>query len=627
LSVLDGQIRSACWSLDGTTLAFALGPPFYEIWAAEIDPNVSTVEALGPAQTLDEHILEMVAFYSRRIGTDPQDACAHSSRARYYDCLHEREKAITDMRQWSAILSGSDLHGGTSRKNKRILNGPFNCQFVFSAERLVNETPILNVAFGQKGRCNMKSFKIPILSMSLLGLCLLSGLDTPPAHADFTFGTPTNVGTPLNTAADDGTYSFSTDGLELYCASNLGRASDDYDLYVSTRSSIADVWSEPVNLGPIINSSYYDSMPCLSSDGLELFFNSERPGGSGTVDLWVTTRTTKADTWTHPVNLGPVVNSKQDEQHPTISSDGLTLIFESWQSGGYGGGDLWVSTRDSTSNAWNAPMNLGPTVNTPYNEFWPRLSPDDQVLFFSSDNRPGGFGGIDLWMAIRGTIDDSWSVPVNLGSSINTSAYEGAPTVSLDGSILYFASDRPGGLGGWDQWQVPIIPTCDFNGDGIVDAADVCIMVEHWLTDEPLCDIGPMPWGDGIVDVQDLIVLAEHLFEIYPSAETVDVNEANNGGQIELELGKLLVVSLESNPSTGYRWELVENNESILKHFGQTEFKPSETSDPPIVGASGWEIFRFKAVSAGQMTLELVYHRSWEDAEPLNTFLIQVTVN
>jgi predicted secreted protein/N-acetylneuraminic acid mutarotase len=169
-------------------------------------------------------------------------------------------------------------------------------------------------------------------------------------------------------------------------------------------------------------------------------------------------------------------------------------------------------------------------------------------------------------------------------------------------------------------------PPPDFNGDGIVDAADVCMMIDYWGTDEPSYDIAPPPFGDGVVDVNDLILLAEHLFEVYPSAETVDVNEADNGGQVELELGKLLVVTLESNPSTGYRWELIENDESVLKQFGQVEYKPSDTSDPPMVGAAGWEIFRFKAVSTGQMTLELVYHRTWEDVEPLKTFSVQVIV-
>jgi predicted secreted protein/N-acetylneuraminic acid mutarotase len=169
-------------------------------------------------------------------------------------------------------------------------------------------------------------------------------------------------------------------------------------------------------------------------------------------------------------------------------------------------------------------------------------------------------------------------------------------------------------------------PQPDFNGDGIVDDTDMCMMIDYWRTDESLYDIAPPPFGDGIVDVQDLIVVAEHLFEVYPSADTVDVNEADDDGQVELELGKLLVVTLESNPSTGYRWELLNNNESILKQFGQAEYKPADTSEPPIVGAGGWEIFRFKAVNAGQMTLELIYHRSWEDAEPLKTFSIQVIV-
>jgi len=84
---------------------------------------------------------------------------------------------------------------------------------------------------------------------------------------------------------------------------------------------------------------------------------------------------------------------------------------------------------------------------------------------------------------------------------------------SADGSTLYFESERPGGLGGNDIWQAPILPIVDLNGDGIVDADDMCIMVDHWGTDEAICDIGPMPWGDGVVDVQDLVILAAHLFE------------------------------------------------------------------------------------------------------------------
>jgi hypothetical protein len=101
---------------------------------------------------------------------------------------------------------------------------------------------------------------------------------------------------------------------------------------------------------------------------------------------------------------------------------------------------------------------------------------------------------------------------MHLGPLVNNVGRDGTPNISADGSTLYFASFT-GGFGSADIWKAPILPIVDFNGDGIVDAADMCIMVDHWGEDYSLCDIGPMPWGDGIVDVQDLIVLAEHLFE------------------------------------------------------------------------------------------------------------------
>ncbi|MBC8217182.1 MAG: hypothetical protein H8E73_01840 [Planctomycetes bacterium] len=96
---------------------------------------------------------------------------------------------------------------------------------------------------------------------------------------------------------------------------------------------------------------------------------------------------------------------------------------------------------------------------------------------------------------------------------IESPHYDSAPDISHDCLTLYLRSDRRGGFGDADIWRAAIIPIGDLNGDGIVDAADMCIMVDHWGENYPLCDIGPMPWGDGVVDVEDLKVLAEHLFE------------------------------------------------------------------------------------------------------------------
>ena len=455
-----------------------------------------------------------------------------------------------------------------------------------------------------------------------LVLVLALGLAAKVAKADFTFGEPTNLGPAINSAGGDAAPSISADGLEFYFHRWPGGVGE---LWVARRENPDSEWGSPSKLGPNVNSPNFDGRPCISANGLLLYFFSNRPGGFGMADLWVTIRATVNDNWGTPVNLGATVNSAYGEIHPSISTYGLELYFQSDRPGGHGNFDIWVSTRATTSDPWGTPMNLGPTINTSAHDEWPGISPDGLLLFFSS-NRSGGFGSWDLYMARRTTREDPWGPPMNLGPMVNSASLEAGTTISTDGSMIYFQSTRSGGLGGSDIWQLPISPIVDFNNDGIVDAADVCIMVEHWLTDYPLCDIGPMPWGDGVVDVQDLIVIAEYLSPVGP--EEVNVNEADDGGQIELEQGQILVVTLESNPTTGYQWEQAEDQEPILEQMGEAEFIPSDEGEPPMAGAGGWEIFRFKAISAGKMTLQLVYHRTWEEGvEPVNTFSLDVVIH
>jgi hypothetical protein len=281
-----------------------------------------------------------------------------------------------------------------------------------------------------------------------------------------------------------------------------------------TRPTTDDEWGQPVNLGPTVNTSAWDGVVSISSDGLSLYFGSDRPGGYGDLDLYMMTRETTDDPWCAPVNLGPTVNSSSADWGQSISLDGLTLYFGSDRPGGYGDYDLWVTTRETTNDDWGAPVNLGPTVNSSSAEHITSISADGLLLFFTDflTPRPGGYGGPDIWVTTRATKNDDWSDPVNLGPPVNSSGWDIPVIISADGSTLSFMSERSGGYGGPDMWQVPINPIVDLNGDGIVDSSDMCIMIDHWGENYSLCDIGPTPLGDGIVDVQDLIVLSEYLF-------------------------------------------------------------------------------------------------------------------
>jgi WD40-like Beta Propeller Repeat len=140
----------------------------------------------------------------------------------------------------------------------------------------------------------------------------------------------------------------------------------------------------------------------------------------------------KFSEWSAPINLGPIINSMFDEAGPAISKDGLSLYFLSNRPGGVGNSDIWLSCRDRVEDSWGVPVNLGPTVNSTFNEVVPNLSRDGHYLFFTSD-RPGGSGNLDLWVSFREhTHEDfgefGWQEPVNLGSIVNTAAIDGGPS-------------------------------------------------------------------------------------------------------------------------------------------------------------------------------------------------------
>ena len=357
----------------------------------------------------------------------------------------------------------------------------------------------------------LKSGRIRLVIFGVMSAMVVGG----SAKADFTFGEPINLGPTVNSEASEYSHCVSADGLELYLGSYRDGGYGSGDIWVSKRATREEEWDPPENLGPVVNTASGELSPCLSVDGLELYFHSEREvGGLGASDIWVSRRTAQGEPWGEPVNLGAPINTELDDYNPCLSGDGLELYFV---HGRWDPEDapteesIYVTRRATVDDLWGEPEDLGPVVNSHVCQDTPWISSDGRVLMFTDawicDPRPGGYGETDIWMVRRTDEHSPWSKPVNLGLPINSYFDEDFPMISADGSTLYFNSRRPGGSGRHDLWQAPIVPVVDFDGDGTVGLNDLTLMVESWGTDDPRYDIGPMPWGDGTVDADDLDVL------------------------------------------------------------------------------------------------------------------------
>ena len=272
--------------------------------------------------------------------------------------------------------------------------------------------------------------------------------DEPLRFSDWS--APVNLGPPVNTPFIDQAASFSKDGLSLYfhctgCPDNIGGA----DIYVARRASVDDPWGAPQRLGTAINTTSNEQAPRLSRDGHRLFFNSDRTGGSGGFDLYVSRRHDKRDDfgWEPAVNLGGAINTTADEVNADPFEDdatGTSVLYFAFGPAGSGGSDIYVSTLlpDGT---------YGPGVpvaelNSSSVDRQPAIRRDGLEIFFASD-RATTLGALDLYVSTRARTSDPWSTPVNLGATVNTTSTDARPALSFDGTTLYFQSTRPGAVG------------------------------------------------------------------------------------------------------------------------------------------------------------------------------------
>ncbi len=203
------------------------------------------------------------------------------------------------------------------------------------------------------------------------------------------WGIPESISDKINSPSNEGTCSISADGRKLIFTSCVGREGyGSCDLFESRK--IGDQWTEPKNLGPNVNTSEWESQPSLSADGRTLYFVSDRRSGIGRRDIWISTLNDKG-VWTRARNVGKPINTVYDEISPFIHANSRALYFASNGLTGFGGYDIFYSTKD-TANVWTEPVNMGRPINTNEDQFSLFITADGKKGYYSHEEaRPQGY--------------------------------------------------------------------------------------------------------------------------------------------------------------------------------------------------------------------------------------------
>lgn len=279
-----------------------------------------------------------------------------------------------------------------------------------------------------------------------------------------------NLGANINSKYDDQTPCISADGRKLVFNTRRPETTNSpmdiegdgkyfQDIYISNWDTINKTWMPADGVSGSVNTIAHDACTGISPDGKQIFIykndvnDNESRGGDIFVSKVVSNK------WKTPETMGKPINTSYWEGGGTISADGKTFYFTSERPGGQGHSDIWMVKRLS-KNEWGKPENLGPNVNSEFDEVGVFIAPDGNTLFFSSNGKES-MGSYDIF---RSTLENGkWSKPVNLGYPINTVAKDGPFVVSADARLGYFASDRSGGLGESDIYSV------DLSGMGIYE--------------------------------------------------------------------------------------------------------------------------------------------------------------
>ncbi len=227
------------------------------------------------------------------------------------------------------------------------------------------------------------------------------------------------------------------DEQELIFTRRLGSGNEnDEDLVVAKKDSLGR-WTKPISISDNVNSEFNEGTCTISADGRQLIFTScLGRKGYGNCDLFQSVKV--GDTWSQPLNMGPQINSAAWESQPSLSADGRVLYFLSDRKGGLGNRDIYVSYQ-SEPNKWTKAENLGPKINTAYDEISPFIHVNGRTLFFAANGRLG-FGGYDLYRSEKE--NGEWQEPVNFGYPVNNHEDQFSLFISADGKRGYYSHEE-----------------------------------------------------------------------------------------------------------------------------------------------------------------------------------------
>lgn len=267
---------------------------------------------------------------------------------------------------------------------------------------------------------------------------------------------PVNLGEGINDAGHQYFPSISADNSTLVFTERQVEGDRlDEDFFQSIRDT-QGLWTPKRRLQGRLNTPLNEGAQSLSADGNTLYFaGCSRIDGFGSCDIYISEKAPSGD-WSQPRNLGENINSSAWESMPCISPDGKTLYFVRGKDSRSSVMTIMYSEKKS-DGSWSSAQPIPGKVNTPYRETTPFVYFDNQHLFFASDGHPG-FGDLDFFVSKRNP-DGTWGEPKNLGYPINSAGEESSLVISPDGITGYFASDRPEGFGGLDLYSFDLPPT------------------------------------------------------------------------------------------------------------------------------------------------------------------------